>query len=201
MRSNQLSYLAILFRNRNALFNKNCKLRFPEKRCKYSIIFLGFPFHNKKTSPIKRLVVEADANIYSILHEMQIRKMESRKKIQLEYLINCSPKILYNRLSTAAGLAEWFADDVHVRGKTYTFIWEKSEQKAEMSINRENKLVRYTWLDESDEDAYFEFRISQDELTGDVSLIVVDNPEIEEAEEIEHLWNTQIENLKHVLGS
>lgn len=125
--------------------------------------------------------------------------MSGMVKIQLEYVINCSPKVLYNRLSTASGLTEWFAEDVRVRGKKYTFIWDKTEQTAEMTLHKENRLVRFSWLDE--EDTFFEFKITQDELTGDVSLIIIDFAEEGEEEETRGLWDTQIADLKHVLGS
>jgi uncharacterized protein YndB with AHSA1/START domain len=125
--------------------------------------------------------------------------MADKEKIQLEYVINCSPKVLYNRLSTASGLSEWFADDVRVHGKKFTFSWEGSEQTAELVLHKENKMVRFNWLDEENE--YFEFRITQDELTNDVSLIVIDFAETDEIEEINGLWNTQISDLKHILGS
>jgi uncharacterized protein YndB with AHSA1/START domain len=125
--------------------------------------------------------------------------MAEKVKVQFEYVINCSPKVLYNRLGTASGLAEWFADDVRVQGKRYTFIWEGSEQTAEMTLRKENRLVRFSWVDE--ENTYFEFKISQDELTGDVSLIVVDFSEEDEVDETCELWNTQISDLKHILGS
>ena len=124
--------------------------------------------------------------------------MTDKIKIQLEYVINCSPRVLYNRLSTASGLTEWFADDVRVKGKQYTFIWEGSEQTAEMTLRKENSLVRFTWVDE---DAYFEFKIVRDELTNDVSLMIVDFAEEDEQEETEELWNSQVSELKHVLGS
>ena len=120
-------------------------------------------------------------------------------KVQFEYVINCSPRVLYNRLSTASGLAEWFADDVRVQGKRYTFFWEGSEQTAEMILRKENKLARFSWIGE--EESYFEFKISQDELTGDVSLIIIDFSEEGEEEETRELWNAQIADLKHVLGS
>ncbi|MDD4109057.1 MAG: START-like domain-containing protein [Prolixibacteraceae bacterium] len=125
--------------------------------------------------------------------------MANRVKIQLEYVINCSPKVLFNRLSTASGLAEWFAEDVRVQGKQFTFSWEGAQQTAEMTLKRENRLVRYNWVEE--DDSFFEFRVSQDELTGDVSLIVIDYPDEDEREEIKELWDTQIADLKHILGS
>lgn len=125
--------------------------------------------------------------------------MIDKIKIQLEYVINCSPKVLFNRLSTASGLTEWFAEDVRVKGKNYTFIWEGSEQTAEMTLYKENKLVRFSWIEEDEK--YFEFRISQDELTGDVSLIIIDFAEEDEQEETSELWNSQVSDLKHILGS
>ena len=71
--------------------------------------------------------------------------MSEKTKIQLEYIINCSPKVLYNRLSTAAGLSEWFAENVIVKGKIFTFVWEGVEQRAEKNLHKENQLVRFTW--------------------------------------------------------
>lgn len=125
--------------------------------------------------------------------------MPEKVKIQLEFVLNCSPKILYNRLSTASGLTEWFAEDVRVRDKKFTFVWGKSEQTAEMTIQKENKLIRFSWVDE--DNTYFEFKISQDELTGDVSLIIVDFANKNEVDETRELWNTQVADLKSLLGS
>ena len=125
--------------------------------------------------------------------------MPEKTKIHLEYVINCSPKVLFNRLSTASGLAEWFAGDVTVRGKIFTFSWEKSRQDAEMTIYKENKQVRFNWIGTNDE--YFEFRIVQDELTSDVALIVDDFVPDDEINESVDLWNMQIADLKHIVGS
>ncbi len=126
--------------------------------------------------------------------------MNTKTKIQLEYPINCSPKVLFNRLSTASGLAEWFADDVRVRGKNFTFIWEGTEQESEKTLHKENKLVRFSWLEEELEGTYFEFKINKDELTGDVSLIIIDFSDEDEEKETADLWDTQISDLKHILG-
>lgn len=124
--------------------------------------------------------------------------MSDKSKVQLEYPINCSPKVLYNRLSTASGLAEWFADDVRVKGNFYTFVWEGAEQEAERTLHKEDQLVRFNWLDEDEE--YFEFRITKDELTGDVALVVIDFTDEDEEEETTSLWDSQIADLKHILG-
>jgi uncharacterized protein YndB with AHSA1/START domain len=125
--------------------------------------------------------------------------MTDKVKVQFEYVINCSPRVLYNRLSTASGLSEWFADDVRIKGKLFTFIWNDTEQTAEMTLRKENVLVRFNWVDE--DNTYFEFKIARDELTSDVSLLIVDFSDEDEVEETEELWNSQISDLKHVLGS
>jgi len=124
--------------------------------------------------------------------------MSEKLKIQLEYPINCSPKVLFNRLSSASGLAEWFADDVRVKGNLFTFVWEGAEQQAERTLFKEDRLVRFNWIDE--EDSYFEFRINKEELTGDVSLLVFDFSDEDEEEETVGLWNSQIADLKRILG-
>jgi len=123
-----------------------------------------------------------------------------KKKLELEYTINSSPKVLFNRLSTAGGLSEWFADDVNVKGKTFTFIWGESEQIAELILKKDNKYVRFSWIDDEEEKVYFEFKVNIHELTGDVALLITDFAEEDELDDTIELWNTQIAKLKHVLG-
>jgi len=125
--------------------------------------------------------------------------MTEKTKIQLEFILNCSPKVLFNRLSTPSGLAEWFADDVSINGKEFTFKWKGAEEVAELVMHKENKLVRFSWIE--DPETYFEFRITQDELTGDVSLIVTDFSEEQDAGETIGLWNNHINDLKHTVGA
>ena len=123
-------------------------------------------------------------------------------KYQLEYPIHSSINILYKRLSNPSGLSEWFADDVHIRHDVYTFFWDGSKQTAKLLKKKENQFVRFHWLDNEEDESYFEFTIQVDDLTNDVSLIVTDFAEDEdEQEENTLLWDTQVEGLKHALGS
>ena len=126
---------------------------------------------------------------------------EQKETIEMEYLLNTSPAILYNRLSSPSGLTEWFADDVTVKGKIYTFIWNGVEQQAEQILRKENKMVRFQWIDEEDGNPWFEFQINVDELTGDVALVIIDHVDPDEAGDSIDLWNRQIEVLKRGLGS
>ena len=48
---------------------------------------------------------------------------------------------------------------------------------------------------------FFELKILEDEITKDVSILVVDFAEEDEIEESKLLWENQISDLKQVLGS
>ncbi len=133
---------------------------------------------------------------------------DQKEKISLEYIFKTSPGILFTRLSTASGLSEWFADDVNIKENLYTFIWDKTEQTARMLQMKDNKTIRFQWVDDLDqkpqdgeEDDYFEFKITVMELTGETVLTITDSIVPEEKEDTIELWNEQIERLKTKLGS
>lgn len=123
-----------------------------------------------------------------------------KKTIVLEYNLNSSPKILYPRLSTPGGLAEWFADDVNLKGNVYHFIWEETVQMAEVLKKKDNRYILFKWLEDPEEPT-FEFRINVDELTGDVALVVTDTIDEEDEEYATGLWDSQVAELKQALGS
>jgi uncharacterized protein YndB with AHSA1/START domain len=124
-----------------------------------------------------------------------------RSKFELEYNLNCSPKVLFSRLSTPEGLGEWFADQVNVEGDVFKFYWNSSESNARLSALKENKMVRFEWLGmENEESNYFEFRINLEELTNELALIIIDFAEAEEKEDAIYLWDSQINDLKRALG-
>jgi uncharacterized protein YndB with AHSA1/START domain len=127
--------------------------------------------------------------------------MSVKQKYDLEYVINASPKVLFSRLSTPGGLSEWFADDVNIEGSVLTFMWDKSVQKAELLCQKENRVVRYRWLDDPDPKSYFEFRISQDPLTNEVVLAITDFADENEIDDAKGLWDKQISQLFSQLGS
>lgn len=121
-----------------------------------------------------------------------------KKKFELEYTMNTSPKLLFPRLSTPGGLAEWFADNVFIEGNIFTFVWDSIMQKAEQKYMRENQVVRYEWVE--DDNTYFEFRLKTDELTGELALIITDFAENDEKEDVVDLWDNQISQLRHTIG-
>lgn len=123
-----------------------------------------------------------------------------KTKYELEYTLNTSPAILYNRLSTPEGLSEWFAENVNLRKGRYTFFWEGTQQEASVIQRKRNKFIRFRWEDDEDDDSFFEFRIHTHELTGDVALLITDFAEEDEKDDAVDLWDTQISELKHAIG-
>tara|TARA_B110000444_G_scaffold53239_1_gene49144 strand:- start:12 stop:398 length:387 start_codon:yes stop_codon:yes gene_type:complete len=123
-------------------------------------------------------------------------------KYSLEFPINSSVSILYKRLSTPSGLAEWFADDVIVKDKIFIFFWEGSKQEAKLLKLKTDNFIRYKWENNNTKEDYFEFLIQVDEMTSDVSLIITDFAEDEQdQEEQTSLWSKQISLLKMAIGS
>lgn len=116
-------------------------------------------------------------------------------------MIRTSGSILYEFISTPSGLSEWFADDVNIRDGIFTFFWDGSEQKARLLGFKEEKFIRLSWMDKP-EGCYFEFRIEKDELTGDISLIIIDfADEASDMQTSKLLWDSQVNKLLGVLGS
>ena len=126
--------------------------------------------------------------------------MSEKIKYELEFPIQASPNMLYQYISSASNLSEWFADNVNSRGKVFSFFWDGSEEKAELISFKNNKYVRFKWL-EIEDDSFFEINIVVDELTKDVSLVIFDFADEDEVEEGKMLWESQISDLKQVIGS
>lgn len=129
--------------------------------------------------------------------------MEVKVKYELEFPINSSPQLLYQYISTPSGLSEWFADNVNARGEVFTFIWEDTEERARVASRKTGEKIKFRWIDNNDHDTdyFFELRILEDEITKDVSLMVVDYAPESELDEAAQLWENQVSDLKHVIGS
>ena len=129
--------------------------------------------------------------------------MDLKIKFELEIPIQASPQMLYQYISSASGLSEWFAENVNSRGIIFSFFWDGSEEKAELISSKSNKFVKFRWLDNSEDQdkCFFEIKIVVDEITKDVSLMITDFSHEDEVEETKMLWDSQISDLKQVLGS
>jgi uncharacterized protein YndB with AHSA1/START domain len=124
-----------------------------------------------------------------------------KEKYQVEYVFrNISYPVLWNCISTPSGLADWFADKVTSEGRLYTFTWGDHSQQAELVQLHAGTSIRFHWLDDEGERTYFEFKISIDELTSSVALLITDFTEPDDKDDAVLLWNKQIEDLRRSTG-
>ena len=126
--------------------------------------------------------------------------MAKKQLFSLEYPVRCSPTILYAFLSTPSGLGEWFADKVDERDGVFIFSWNGSVEKAELLDSETDKFIRYKWLTSS-KDEYFEFKIEKTEITNQTVLVIKDFAEKNEIKDQSQLWEYQVKELFHRLGS
>ncbi len=123
-----------------------------------------------------------------------------KEKYHIEYVFDkISKRSLWNHLTTPPGLSLWFADGVTIQGDTYTFKWNKTQEKAKVLAMKPEVYVRYKWENET-ENVYFEFRIHTIELTRAVALEITDFAEPSEKMDSISLWDSQVETLKRTLG-
>ena len=123
-----------------------------------------------------------------------------RKRIDLEYIFSSSVTILFSRLSSAPGLAEWFSDDVKHDGNIFTFVWDGIGEEAKLVDMKKNSYVRFKWLDADDEEEFFGFSLHVEPLTEEVALIITDFVDTDEEEDAVELWNKQVEMLHRTVG-
>lgn len=125
----------------------------------------------------------------------------SKFKFVGEYEIRASKKMLYPYLSTASGLAQWFADDVNINeDKVFTIIWDGEENKAKMVSHRTNSQIKFEFISDEEEPNYVEFKIDMNELTQSVFIRVTDYSEMDDEKELEELWDSLMSDLREIVG-
>jgi START-like superfamily domain len=118
----------------------------------------------------------------------------------LEFPVRCSPVILYEFLASPAGLQEWFADRVDDRDNIFSFTWNGTIEKAEVLEKEQDKFIRFHWLHTPKEE-FFEFKIEKSEVTNQTILVIKDFAEKKEIKDQTRLWDYQVKELFHRLGS
>ncbi len=126
--------------------------------------------------------------------------MSKKQLFTIEFPVRCSPSILYEFLSTPAGLQEWFADKVDERDNIFSFSWNGTTDKAEVLQSEQDKNIRFRWMHLPKEE-YFEFSIEKSEVTNLTILIIKDFAEKSEIKDQSQLWDYQVKDLFHRLGN
>lgn len=125
-----------------------------------------------------------------------------RQKVHLEYPLNATSKsILWSAISTPSGLEGWFADRVENKDKEFIFYWGKSENRsAELLSQRPFSYIRFRWLDSEFEHEYVELKMNYSELTNDYVLEIIDFTFAGEEDDLQELWDSQVDTLRRTCG-
>lgn len=127
----------------------------------------------------------------------------SKEKFHIEFLMgNAAQSSLWRMVSQIDGLSEWFADEVLMNETEtiYKFIWGKTDNEAQIIGKKPQSSIRYRWLDEEEEEIYFEFLLRKLDLSGDTTLEITDFAEPDEKGDAIALWESQIDEMKRRLG-
>ena len=125
-----------------------------------------------------------------------------RQKVHLEYPLNATSKsILWSAISTPSGLEGWFADWVENKEEEFIFYWGKSENRsAELLSQRPFSYIRFRWLDSEFEQEYVELKMNYSELTNDYVLEIIDFTFAGEEDDLQELWDSQVDTLRRTCG-
>lgn len=128
-------------------------------------------------------------------------EMSKKQLFTVEFKVRCSPSILFEFLSTTTGLQEWFADKIDEWEGVLSFSWNGgTPDKAVVVEQEENKFIRYRWL-HGEKTEYFEFRVMKTEISNQTILVISDFAEKNDIKDQTQLWEYQMKELFHRLGS
>ncbi len=126
--------------------------------------------------------------------------MSKKQLFSIEFPVRCSPTILYDFIATPAGMQEWFADKVDEWDGEYNFTWNGTVEKAKVLDKEHDKFIRFRWTT-SPKEEYFELRIERSEISNQTVLVIKDFAEKKEIKDQSQLWEYQIKDLFHRIGS
>jgi uncharacterized protein YndB with AHSA1/START domain len=136
---------------------------------------------------------------------MAMPATSAKRRFEMEYSINASPKILFPYIASASGLSQWFCDDVRLDpDHRLDMVWDKQSHFAEIVTQRPGRSIRYVFLDEQKrplQDAnYLDFTLELSRITDEVFLRVTDYSEHSDTQEQQELWEGLVGKLRDQVG-
>ncbi len=138
------------------------------------------------------------------------RKAMPKYKYTNEFELQASPKVLFPYISTPIGLEQWFVGEVKgLENKNLNFVWDNTDHFAKISIIRNNKQIKFEFLDNdngssinntNEDPNSLEFRLDSNELTNSTFLKVIDYSEMNSEEDLNALWKGLMNQLREIVG-
>jgi uncharacterized protein YndB with AHSA1/START domain len=127
--------------------------------------------------------------------------MSKKQLFSIEFPVRCSPTILFEFIATPSGLQEWFADIVDERDGHYYFSWNgDAPEKAKVLEKVQDKTIKLRW-ETSPKEEYFELLIERSEISNQTVLVIKDFAEKKDIKDQSQLWEYQVKDLFHRIGS
>ena len=129
-----------------------------------------------------------------------------KQRLELEYpLRGRKPDLLWQLMSTDHGLERWLADEVKEENGVMSLTWgnpygEHHTLLANILEREKNDHIRFQWVDEVESGVFWEMRIGRSELTEDLCLCVTDYALEDDLEDLEGLWDGNLERLHQSSG-
>ena len=129
-----------------------------------------------------------------------------KQRLELEYpLKGRKPDLLWQLMSTDHGLERWLADEVKEENGVMSLTWgnpygEHHTLLANIVERSKNDHIRFQWVDEIEPEAFWEMRIGRSELTEELCLCVTDYALEDDLEDLEGLWDGNLERLHQSSG-
>lgn len=128
----------------------------------------------------------------------------SKSKYIGEFELKASADMLYPYISTASGLAEWFADDVILDPRRYyIFKWDGEKVLAKQITPKED-CVRYEFLSDKAKEVqdpnYIEFILEENDLTQTTFMQIIDYSENPDHDDLDELYGNFVLALKEIVG-
>lgn len=136
---------------------------------------------------------------------MAMPATSAKRRFEMEYPINASPKLLFPYLASASGLSQWFCDDVRLDpDHRLNMVWDRQNHFAEIALQRPGRSIRYVFLDERKQalsDAnYLDFSLEYSKITDGVFLRVTDYSDHSNDQEQQELWDGLVSKLREQVG-
>lgn len=125
-----------------------------------------------------------------------------KELFELEVLLQVSPKMLYQFISTEEGLSKWFADKVNITNDKIEFFWAKTKHEGQILSKKEFKHFKFSWIEDVEDNSgcYIELCLIPTDQPNLTLLKITDFSELEDRDASILLWQTHIEQLKRSLG-
>jgi len=129
-----------------------------------------------------------------------------KQRIDIEYPLSArKPDIVWEFISTDHGLGRWIADEVIEDEGIISFTWgqpwnDHHTLQAHIMEREKNSHIRFRWVEEDDDDAFWEMRIGHSELTGEICLYVIDYAPEDEIDDLQALWDGNMDRLHQSSG-